>query len=109
MPNAPKNLCRTQIGAATTTLYSAPASTTTIITHIAICNTTTGAVTFSLANVVNGGAEADNNRFMKDAQVNAKSTIYVDLAMVLAAGDSLRGTASAASALTIIASGVEVT
>jgi hypothetical protein len=109
MANAPKNLCRVQIGTSSTTLYTTPAATTTIITHIAICNVTALAVTFNLANVPSGGSETAANRFMSTSSVPPNTTVFIDLAMVLAAAESLRGTASTAAALTIVASGVEVT
>ena len=109
MPTTPKALYRGQPGNTSTTLYTAPAATTTIVTHIAICNVTATDTTFSIANVPNGASETDANRFHKTSTVMPSETLYIDLAMVLETGDSLRATCSVAAALTFVISGVQVT
>lgn len=90
-------------GAATTTtsttLYTVPASTTSIVTNIAITNTagTSGTFTMSLDDVAIHSATT----------IAANTTVYIDLKQVLATTKTIKGGASAAS-INFHISGVEV-
>jgi len=90
-------------GAATTTtsttLYTVPASTTSIVTNIAITNTagTSGTFTMSLDDVTIHSATT----------IAANTTVYIDLKQVLATTKTIKGGASAAS-INFHISGVEV-
>lgn len=108
MPLTPAVLYRGQPAATSTTLYTVTntAGKYAIVKHIMVCNTTSTSATFTLANVASGGSEADNNRFMKNASVPGNSTIFIDLSMILGQNESLRSTASAATTLTMVVSGV---
>lgn len=90
-------------GAATTTtsttLYTVPASTTAIVTNIAITNTagTSGTFTMSLDDVAIHSATT----------IAANTTVYIDLKQVLATTKTIKGGASATS-INFHISGVEI-
>lgn len=90
-------------GAATTTtsttLYTVPASTTAIITNIAVTNTagTSGTFTISLDDVAIHSATT----------IAANTTVYIDLKQVLATTKTIKGGASATS-INFHISGIEV-
>ena len=84
-------------GAATTTtttvLATVPASTTWIVTNIAIANTAASAGTVTLAM----GQSTNQISIATTSTVPANSTIYVDLKQVLATTNTITGGASATS------------
>jgi hypothetical protein len=90
-------------GAATTTtsttLYTVPASTTSIVTNIAVTNTagTSGTFTMSLDDVAIHSATT----------IAANTTVYIDLKQVLATTKTIKGGASATS-INFHISGIEV-
>lgn len=90
-------------GAATTTtsttLYTVPASTTAIITNIAVTNTagTSGTFTISLDDVAIHSATT----------IAANTTVYIDLKQVLATTKIIKGGASATT-INFHISGIEV-
>lgn len=90
-------------GAATTTtsttLYTVPASTTAIVTNIAITNTagTSGTFTMSLDDVAIHSATT----------IAANTTVYIDLKQVLATTKTIKGGASATT-INFHISGIEV-
>lgn len=90
-------------GAATTTtsttLYTVPASTTAIITNIAVTNTagTSGTFTMSLDDVAIHSATT----------IAANTTVYIDLKQVLATTKTIKGGASATT-INFHISGIEV-
>lgn len=90
-------------GAATTTtsttLYTVPASTTAIVTNIAITNTagTSGTFTISLDDVAIHSATT----------IAANTTVYIDLKQVLATAKTIKGGASATT-INFHISGIEV-
>lgn len=90
-------------GAATTTvgttLYTVPASTTTVVSNIAIVNTAATAGTFDLA--LNG------TKLATTQAIAANSTAYIDLKQVLVATNTITGGASAVT-INFHLSGVEV-
>lgn len=100
MPTTPKVLFR---GAATTntgtTLYTVPASTTTIVTSIVITNTTGSAGTFTLG--------LGGTNLATAVQVGANDSTVLDLKQVLATTQTITGGASATS-INFHISGVEV-
>jgi hypothetical protein len=100
MPTTPKALFR---GGATTTaattLYTVPASTTTIVTNIAVTNTAATAATFTLA--------LAGTALHTTAALPANSTAYIDLKQVLSAGNTITGGASAIT-VSFHISGVEI-
>jgi len=90
-------------GAATTTvgttLYTVPASTTTIVSNIAVVNTAATAGTFDLA--LNG------TKLATTQAIAASSTAYIDLKQVLVATNIIAGGASAVT-INFHISGVEI-
>jgi ATP-dependent protease ClpP protease subunit len=85
------------------------ASNKTIIKQILVANVTATDRTFNLHIVPNGGAAGAGNKVFGDVTVQANTTTVVDLATVIDASDFIAGDASAASALNVHISGVEVT
>lgn len=104
MATATKVLARR---AATTTLttvqYTVPASTTTIVTNIAVTNTAASAGTFTIAM----GPSAGQVALHTTTAIAANSTAYIDLKQVLEATNTITGGASATT-INFHISGVEV-
>lgn len=100
MATATKVLFR---GAATTTvgttLYTVPAATTTIVTNIAVTNTSSTAGTFTLA--------LAGTAIHTTAAIAANTTAYIDLKQVLVATNTITGGASATT-INFHISGIEV-
>ena len=87
MANTAKALFR---GAATTTtsttLYTVPASTTAIVTNIAVTNTGSSNYTFTLS--------LDTVDIHTATTITANSTVYIDCKQVLATTKTIKGGAS---------------
>lgn len=100
MPNTPKALFR---GAATTTLtttlYTVPASTNTVITNIVVTNTGASAYTFDLA--------LDGVKLASGASIAANSIATFDIKQVLATTKTIQGGASN-TAVNFHISGMEI-
>jgi hypothetical protein len=94
-----KVLARTAAATSSTTLYTAPASTTAIITNIAVCNNASSAGTFTLL--------LNDIELQKDTAIAANSTIYIDLKQVLPTTQTIKGLASAVT-IDFHISGVEI-
>lgn len=109
MPYTPKKLYTGQPGTTATTLYTAPASTSTIVKNILICNTTASAATITLSFVASGGSAGATNRIMSALEVTANNTVAFDLSGVLATGDFISALQGTSGALTLHITGVEVT
>lgn len=82
-----------------TTLYTVPSGRTAIITNIAVTNTATSNATFTLN--LNGVA------IQSASSLAANTTAYFDLKQVLAATQTIAGSASATS-VNFHISGIEV-
>jgi hypothetical protein len=72
-------------------LYTVPASTTTIVSNIAITNTAATAATFTLGM----GTAGANTSLHTATAIAANSTIYIDLKQALVATNTITGGASA--------------
>lgn len=83
----------------TTTLYTVPSATTTIVTNIAVTNTGASAYTFDLS--LNG------TKIHQSTSIAANTTVYIDCKQVLAATNTIQGGASN-TAVNFHISGVEV-
>jgi hypothetical protein len=99
MATVSKVLARTAAATSSTTLYTAPASTTAIITNIAVCNNASSAGTFTLL--------LNDIELQKDTAIAANSTIYIDLKQVLPTTQTIKGLASAVT-IDFHISGVEI-
>lgn len=101
MANTAKVLFR---GAATTntgtTLYTAPAATTTVITNIVVTNTSSAPATFTLS--------LNDIQFAPAVAVDGYSMTTLDVKQVIAASQTIKGGASAAT-VNIHISGMEIT
>ena len=99
MATVSKVLARTAAATSSTTLYTAPAGTTAVITNIVICNPTTSAVTASMTiNAID---------FLGSVSIAANSSAFFDLKQVVPATQVIAGSAST-TAVDIHISGVEI-
>ena len=104
MPVTSKALARTAASTTTTTtLYTVPASTTAIITNIAVCNTSASAQTFTMACGTSGSTVA----LFTTTAIAANTTVVIDMKQTLTAAQIITGGASATS-VTFHISGVEI-
>jgi hypothetical protein len=99
MATTTKALARIAAATSSTTLYTVPASTTTVVSNIAVTNTAASAGTFTLT--LNGVA------LHTTTAVAANSTVYIDLRQVLTATQIIAGLASATT-INFHISGVEI-
>lgn len=104
MASTTKVLARTAASLTTTTvLYTVPASTTTVVSNIAITNTAASSGTFTMAL----GPAAGQVALHTTTTIAANSTIYIDLKQVLTATQTITGGASAVT-INFHISGVEL-
>jgi hypothetical protein len=102
-------LSQSQPGTGFATVYTAPASTKTIVKEIVACNTTASPITFDLALVPNGGTAGPTNQIIFGHIIPANTTVSYTYSQVLATGAFISAKASAATSLTVTVSGVEIT
>ena len=94
-----KALARTSAATSSATLYTVPASTTTVITNIAVANAAATAGTFSLL--------LDDVELHTTTAIAANTTVYIDCKQVLATTKTIKGFASATT-IDFHISGVEI-
>lgn len=94
-----KVLARTAAATSSTTLYTVPSATTTVVSNIAVTNTASSAGTFSIT--LNGVA------LHTTTAIAANATVYIDLKQVLATTQVIAGSASATT-INFHISGVEI-
>ena len=99
MATVTKALARGAFATGSATLYTVPSATTTVVSNIAVTNTSASAQTFTLA--LNAVA------LHTTTSIAANSTVYIDLKQVINATQTITGLASATSVNYHI-SGVEV-
>jgi hypothetical protein len=99
MATTTKVLARTAAATSSTTLYTVPSATTTIVTNIVICNPTTSGVTASMT--------LDSVDLLGGVSIAANSSVFFDLKQVLDATKIIAGTASSTS-VDFHISGVEI-
>lgn len=104
-----KQLGQTQPGTSFATIYTAPASTKTIVKEIVVCNVTGSPVTFDLALVPNAGSAGVTNQIIAGHTIPANTTVTYTYAQVIPTGAFISAKAGTASAITVTISGVEVT
>ena len=99
MATLTKVLARTAAATSSTTLYTVPSATTTVVTNIVICNPTTSAVTASMTiNAID---------LLGNVSIAANSTAFFDLKQVISATQIIAGSASSTS-VDFHISGVEI-
>lgn len=94
-----------QLTTSAATLYTVPASTTCIVRHIHVANTTANVVTLTLGI---GAAGTAANQLFSAYPLNGNAVLDWTGFMVLNAADILSALAGTGSALTITVSGIEV-
>ena len=99
MATTSKALVRAAAATSSATLYTVPASTTAVITNIAVTNTAGTAGTFSIL--------LDDVSLHTTTAIAANTTVYVDLKQVLATTKTIKGFASAIT-INFHISGVEI-
>jgi hypothetical protein len=100
-----------QLTATAATYYTAPANTKCVVKRLTFCNTSSDPVAATIYLVPSGGSAADSNTIAKT------KTLYPAEAWscpdaeghVLEAGGTIQALASAATSITIVGSGVEIT
>lgn len=98
-------LYRGQPGTSVATAYTVPASTDVKIAAIVLCNTTVNAATVTVHVVASGGSAGVTNQVIGTLSVPANSTVVVDSAIYMTAGDFIAALQGTASAVTVMISG----
>jgi len=99
MATTTKVLARTAAATTSTTLYTVPSATTTVVSNIVICNPTASAVTASMTiNAID---------LLGSVSIAANSTAFFDLKQVIPATQVIAGSASS-TAVDFHISGVEI-
>ena len=113
MPTKPHNLTDVvQLGATSAAIYTAPTRTRTRITAALISNDSATERTADFYIVPSGGSAAGTNRVVKELAVGVSQPPRRILGLegqVLGPGDAVHASASAASALNVRLSGLEIT
>jgi len=99
MATTTKALARGAFATSSATLYTVPASTTTVVTNIVVDNTSASAQTFTI--------NLDGVALLSSAAIDANASAFFDLKQALATTKTITGLASATS-VTFHISGVEV-
>jgi hypothetical protein len=99
MATTSKALARTAAALTSTTLYTVPSATTTVITNIVVTNTAGSAGTFTL--------NLDGVAIATTASVPANDVVIFDIKQVLATTKTITGLASATT-INFHISGVEI-
>lgn len=99
MATTSKALFRGAASTGSTTLYTVPSATTTIVTNIVVDNTSASAQTFTI--------NLDGVALLSSAAIDANASAFFDLKQSLAATKTITGLASATS-VTFHISGVEI-
>lgn len=101
-----KDIYTGQPGTGDTLLYTAPATTTTYVKAIHICNTTATQRTITLG-LRSGGTLAAANHFLSALPIPANGTYDWSGNHVLTTGQTIRALQETAAALTVHISGIE--
>ena len=97
-----------QLGVTATTLYTAPALTSTIITSIRIVNTSTTNRTVTVYLVPAAGSATDLNTIIPTVVINANGIMTDQSAFVIPAGAMIQAKSDAISSISMYVSGVEI-
>lgn len=99
-----------QLATSAAVFYTAPTNTTTILKKLTITNTSASAASVTIYLVASGGSASAANTITaaKSIAAGAVYEAYEAENHVLMPGDSLQALASAASSLSLQASGIEI-
>lgn len=89
-------------------LYTVPSSTETIISSLAIANTTSSNATYRIFVRNDGAAAATSNALAYDVTAAANTTTTISIGITLNAGDIITVRSGTSNALTFHAFGTEV-
>lgn len=103
-----KKLALAVLTTADVTLYTVPAATQVIVKQIILTNTTSTNQTASVSFVPSGAAAGVANRIVEQLAVPALGVVFIDVSQVLETGEFIAARASAATSITLRASGVTV-
>ena len=108
MANTFKNAHLADVGTSYTQLYVAPASTTTVILGIALCNITSATV---VANLQMRDAGANERQMLNDVEIPAGSTLEVLAGQkyILETTDEIRVKSDTANGLDVVMGIMEIT
>lgn len=101
-------LAQVVLTTADATLYTVPASTSVIVKQIILTNTTATNATVSVSLVPSGGTAGVGNRIVEQITVPAFGVTILDINQIIPTGAFLAAKASAATTVTLTASGVTV-
>jgi len=88
MPTVYKVLGQSEPAATTAAdLYTVPASTSTIVSTISVCNRAATAATFRISVRPAGAAQADQHFIAFDAPIASKDTLFLTVGLTLATTD----------------------
>jgi len=108
MPNTYKLAAAKILATGSTTLYTAPAATTSIVKNIYISNTTTGSIYMDI--VVNKSGSAINYFLIQSASVPVQTSFQpISDPLVLQTGDSVKINTSVVSGSDTLMSYLEIT
>lgn len=72
-----------------TTLYTAGAGISTVVSTLSVCNLTQGQLTFRIAVIPNGGSLANSRYIAYDSKVAANDTNFITVGITLESGASI--------------------
>lgn len=106
-----KLIAGSQLTTSAATYYTAGTGVTTLIKAMSLLNTSSGAVTVTVHLVNTGSTETDANMILDVKQLGAGETYTCPEAInqVLSATGTIRAFASSGSAISLQASGIEIT
>lgn len=99
MATTSKQMANTAAATSSTTLYTVPSSTTSVVTNICVANTSGSAQTFTVT--------LNSVALLSGVSLAANTTAFFDLKQVLTTGQVVAGFASATS-VNFLISGVEI-
>ena len=102
-----KALAQADVTAALADIYTVPALTSAVISSIVIANRSGSTRTFTLKHSVGGVVDATAHNLYPAVPLTKNNTFVSTIGICMAAGDKLRVTADAASALSITVYGTE--
>jgi hypothetical protein len=100
----------TQLTTSPVVYYTSPVATSTLLKKLTLSNTTAGPITAQVYLVPSAGSPVAANNILPTTTVGALSTLEVYIAenQVIPTGGTLQAAASAATSLTIFASGIQI-
>lgn len=71
------------------TLYTAGAGVSTVVSTLAVCNTTSGQLTFRVAVIPNGGSLSSSRYIAYESKVASNDTNFITVGITLESGASI--------------------